>query len=215
MAGWFWIVGSIGLLALLLVGAAAVVEVRPILRERKQKREEIAAWHLEATQLYIGARLAHTHARSSSSSGLIVGMILGMLLMMFGGWEWSKFDFKGEWPEVRGLVLDTRYEPSQSSDEPIAVIQFAYSIYGVDYTDVWIANAESDFLTGGNVHYQTGDLISVWYHPDFPSFPTLGRVTLWYVVLILAAGGYLLLRSSLALLGSVVWPASAARAQKQ
>lgn len=196
------VVGFLSLTALGVVGAAAFVELRPVVRqyraERRHKRRQYAD---ETLRVYTTVRFAR--ARQGDNTGAIASLLLGVLLLALGAWEWSRFDYGSAWHTVEGTVIAARAETSSESTRAQMLVEYRYDVGGQRFTAYWIDTPDALLvLVGGGdfeTRFQPGAALTVWVHPLMPTFPSLGRVTLWYVVIVVGSGGFLLLSSGLTL----------------
>lgn len=202
-----WIVGILGVMGLALVGGIAYLEVRPILDARRGRLEHALD---ETTRTYSGPRRSE-----GDSSSHAARLLLGSVLVLIGYWEWSNCGFGGEWRIAEGTILDAHIESEPDGSQQRGVIWFSYNVGGRDFTSTWV-DGKGDVLTHIDdeakfvAAYPTGQRIPVWYHPMLPHFPSLGRVTLWYVVLALAMGAFLVVTSGLSLVAMRKWKTAAA-----
>ena len=198
------IVALLGLLALAIVGAAAFVEVRPVVQAYRRRRRLRPPVPEDTLQIPVPRRARHAH--DTGASGAVVSALLGLGLFAFGVWEWSRFGFGGEWLTTEGTALDARLEATGPDSASLrAVLEYRYVVGGQAFVARW-ADAEQTLLTGFvepdelMALYRRGDPITVWYHPLLPNFPSLSRVSLWYVALFFALGAFLIVRALAALL---------------
>lgn len=197
------IVGLLSLIALFVVGAAAFVEVRPVVTAHRARRRRLPAPE-DTLRVYPPARYARP--RESRMAGATVSLLLGLALVAAGAWEWSHFGFQTAWPATEGAILDAWTEPAQpESAGPRAVVQYRYVVGEQAFVGQW-AESQQTLLTGfidGDALlalYRRGEPITVWYHPLLPNFPSLGQVSLWYVAVIFSLGGLLVARALASLL---------------
>jgi hypothetical protein len=197
-------VSIFSLIALVVVGGAAYVEMRPMIQQYRQaQRHKRMLYADETMRVYTTVRFAR--ARQGDHTGALASLFLSVLLLGFGTWEWSRFDYGGEWHTVQGQITSTVVKPDASSNTPQAIIEFRYTVGSQSFSSHWIDTPEALLaMTGVSAdfehYFRPGAPITVWYHPLLPTFPSLGRVTLWYVVVALGSGGFLLLSSGLTLL---------------
>jgi hypothetical protein len=193
-----WIVGILGLMALALVGGIAYLEVRPLVDARRRK---IEAAPEETTRIYTGSR-----RQIADSSTHAARLLMSLMLMLIAYWEWGNFHYGGEWLRVQGIILDAHME-SETGGRTRGVVWFSYQVGDRVFTSAWMdgAGGALDSVDDPQVFmdtYQAGQPLTVWYHPMLPNFPSLARVTLWYIVLALACGSFIVVTSSLSLLAS-------------
>ena len=198
------LVSLLSLAALAIVGGAAYVEMRPVIATyRETRRQKRLLYADETMRIYTPVRFAR--ARQGDHTGAIASLLLSLLLLALGMWEWSRFDYGGEWRTVEGTITAARPEPDAAGNaSPRARIEFRYTVGGQSFRSHWIDREDAllaftesgaDFAS----RFRPGAPLTVWYHPLLPTYPSIGRVTLWYVVLALGSGGFLLLSSLLTL----------------
>lgn len=199
------LVSLLSLAALAIVGGAAFVELRPVITTyRETRRQRRARYADETMRIYTPVRF--TRARQGDHTGAIASLLLSLLLLAAGLWEWGRFDYGGEWRTVEGTITAARPEPDASGNASArARIEFRYTIGAQGFTSHWIDSREAlltftEASTDFETRFRPGAPITVWYHPLLPTYPSIGRVTLWYVVLALGSGGFLLVSSVLTLL---------------
>lgn len=197
-------VSIFGLVALVVVGGAAYVEMRPMIQQyRESRRHKRMLYADETMRVYTTVRFAR--ARQGDRTGALASLFLSLLLLGFGTWEWSRFDYRGEWHTVQGQITSVVVKPDASNSTPQSIVEFRYTVGSQSFSSHWIDTPEALMtMTGATAdferHFRAGEAITVWYHPLLPTFPSLGRVTLWYVVVALGSGCFLLLSSGLTLL---------------
>jgi hypothetical protein len=197
-------VSLLSILALLVVGGAAYFEMRPVIRTyRDERRRKRMLYADETMRVYTTVRFSR--ARQGDNTGAIASLLLSVLLIALGAWEWSRFDFGGEWHSVEGSITAARPEvKAANADRPRTIIEYRYSVGAQSFTGYWIDTPDALLaLAGGEDferRFQVGAPVTVWYHPLMPTYPSLGRVTLWYVVVAIGSGCFLLLSSSLTLI---------------
>jgi hypothetical protein len=193
-----WIVGILGVMALALVGGIAYLEVRPLVDAR---RAQLEAAPEETTRIYTGGR-----RQPSDSSTHAARLLISLILMLVAYWEWGNFRYSGEWLRAQGVILDA-YLETQPDGRARGVVWFSYQVGDRTFTSAWMdgeggALEHIDEPAVFAESYPTGQTLTVWYHPMLPKYPSLARVTLWYVVLALACGSFLMVTSSLSLLAA-------------
>ncbi len=203
------IVALIGLVALAVIGVIVFLEVRPLLEEMLREAFRPSPGRTRAARempipLHMRAQLAKTRRRRDAS-GVIATLLMGMALLAVGFWEWSNFSFRGEWLSTEGSIVESQPEPpAPESGNSRALIRYTYRIGDDLFTGTWIDEARQTTPGALAVRYLPGQPLTVWYHPLLPTFPSLGRVTLWYVALAFAAGVFLLLTSAVRLMRKVI-----------
>lgn len=199
------LVSLLSLVALAIVAGAAYVEMRPVIDTyRETRRQRQMRYTDETMRIYTPARF--TRARQGDHTGAIASLLLSLLLLVLGLWEWDRFDYGAEWRVVEGAITAARPErDATGSASARSRIEFRYTVGDQSFSSYWIdspeallafTEADGDFET----RFRPGAPITVWYHPLLPTYPSIGRVTLWYVVLALGSGGFLLVSSALTLL---------------
>jgi len=199
------LVSLLSLSALAIVGGAAYVEMRPVITTYRQtRRQRHIVYADETMRVYTTVRFAR--ARQGDHTGAIASLLLSLLLLALGAWEWNRFDYRGEWRTVEGTITAARPKPDPAGNASSrATIEFRYAVGDQSFTSHWIDSQEAllamtEANTDFDSRFRTGEPITVWYHPLLPTYPSIGRVTLWYVVLALGSGGFLLVSSVLTLL---------------
>ena len=200
------LVSLLSLAALVIVGGAAYVEMRPVISSYRQTRRQQRMLYADETmRVYTTVRFAR--ARRGDHTGAIASLLLSVLLLALGMWEWGRFDYGGEWPTVEGTITAASPQPgSAGKTSAKRVIEFRYAVGGQSsFSSHWIDSEEAllaltDAGPDFDSRFYPGAPITVWYHPLLPTFPSIGRVTLWYVVVALGSGGFLLVSSALTLL---------------
>lgn len=197
-------VSFLSVAALVIVGGAAFFEMRPVIASyREERRRKRMMYADETMRVYTTVRFAR--ARQGDHTGAIASLLFSLFLLTLGAWEWSRFDYGSEWHTVEGSITDARPETTSAGDAARrAVIEYRYTVGDRSFTGYWIDTPDALVdLAGGDdfaTRFQTGAPVTIWYHPLMPTFPSLSRVTLWYVVLALGSGGFLLVSSCLTLI---------------
>lgn len=195
-------VSFLSIAALLVVGAAAFVEMRPVIRTyRAERRHKRAVYADETMRVYTTVRFAR--ARQGDHTGAIASLLLSLLLLAAGLWEWGRFDYGTQWDVVEGVVTSTKAEMTRQATSRM-LVEFRYTVGDQSFTGYWIDTPGALLaMAGGDdfaTRFQQGAPLSVWVHPLMPMYPSLNRVTLWYVVIVLGSGAFLLLSSVLTLI---------------
>lgn len=196
-------VSLLSIAALLIVGSAAYVEMRPVIRNyRDERRRKRMMYADETMRVYTTVRFAR--ARQGDNTGAIASLLLSLLLIALGVWEWGRFDYGGEWHSVEGTITAVRSETKTTTARPRTRVEYRYTVGEQTFTGYWVDTPEALLaMTGGDDfdrRIQTSAPITVWYHPLMPTYPSLSRVTLWYVVVAIGSGSFLLISSILTLI---------------